>query len=73
MVQLQSGLHAVVVLELDECKAAAFGRLVLLCRDAHCSGRNLLKVFRDGLGVGGVGEISYHSRLSHFRRGIDDG
>lgn len=52
VVQLERGLHPVVVLELDECKAAALLRLVLLCCDAHCCRRDLLEVLRDGLGVG---------------------
>lgn len=52
MEQLEGGLHAVVMIELDECKAAAFCRGLFLCRDAHFCRRVLLKVFLERLFVG---------------------
>lgn len=58
MVQFKRRLHAVEIVELDECKTAAFLGLVLFRENAHCCGRVLLEVFLHGLGVGGVGEVS---------------
>ena len=59
MVQLETGLHAVVVVELDEAEAAALGRLVDLGGYADGNGGDLLEVLGEGLFVGGVGEVSY--------------
>lgn len=58
MVQLQTGLHAIVVVELDEAEAAALGRLVDLGGYADGNGRDLFEVLGEGLFVGGVGEVS---------------
>lgn len=61
MVQLETGLHAIVVVELDEAETAALGRLVDLGGYADGNGRDLLEVLGQGLFVGGVGEVSYRN------------
>ena len=58
MIQLQTRLHAIEILELDECKAATFGWSVFLCCDADRGRRVFGKVGFDGFVVGGVGEVS---------------
>lgn len=58
MVQLQAGLHAVELLELDEREAPAFLRMLLLRRDPHGDGVDLAEVVRDGFFVGRIREVS---------------
>jgi hypothetical protein len=58
VVQLETGLHAVVVVKLDEGKAAAFGGVFFLRGDADCGRRVLLEVLGQGLVVGGVGKVA---------------
>lgn len=59
MIQLQTCLHAIKVLELNECEATAFGGLVLFSRNAHGRRRVLDEVVLDRLGVGRVRQVSY--------------
>lgn len=63
MIQLQTRLHAVKVLELDECEPAAFSGLVLFRGDAD-RGRGVFgEVVLERFGVGGVGEVSFSIQL----------
>lgn len=58
VVQLEAGLHAVVVVKLNECKAAALLRIFLLSGDADCGRGVLFEVLGQGLVVGGVGKVA---------------
>lgn len=58
MIQLEAGLHAVVVVELDEGEAAALGWGFFLSCDADFGRRVLLEVLGEGLEVCGVGQVS---------------
>lgn len=59
MIQLQTRLHAIKVLELDKGEAAAFGGFVFFGCDANQGGRVFDEVGFYGVGVGGVGEVSF--------------
>lgn len=59
VVQFETGLHAIIVVELDECKAAAFVlRVVLLCGHANHRRGVFLEVFGERLLVGGVWQVA---------------
>lgn len=59
VVQLEAGLHAVVVVELNECEATALvlGVILIGC-DTDCGRRVLLEVLGERLLVGGVGKVA---------------
>lgn len=59
MIQFQTCFHAIKVLELDEGEAAAFGGFVFFGCDADRGWWVLGEVGFYGVGVGGVGEVSY--------------
>lgn len=58
VVQLETGLHAIKVFELDECKTAASGGLVLFGCDADRGWWVFDEVLFDALVVCGVGKVS---------------
>lgn len=58
VVQLEAGLHTIVVVEFDEGETAAFGGGFFLGCDADLRGGILLKVLGEGLVVCRVGQVS---------------
>lgn len=59
VVQLKAGLHAVVVVELDEGEAAAFAGGFFLGCDADEGWGVLFEVLGEGFVVGGVGQVAF--------------
>ena len=59
VVQLEAGFHAVVVIKLNECKAAALVLgVILIGRNTDRGRRVLFKVLGQGLLVGRVGKVA---------------
>lgn len=59
VVQLETGLHAVIVVKLDEGKASAFVlRVILIGCDTDSGWGVLFKVLGQGLLVGRVGKVA---------------
>ena len=64
VVQLETGLHAIVIVEFDEGEPTAFGGGFFLGCDADCGGGVLLKVLGEGLVGCGVGQVSLSGWVS---------
>jgi hypothetical protein len=59
VVQLETGLHAVVVVKLNECKATALVLgVILVGSNTDCGRRVLFKVLGQGLLVGRVRKVA---------------